>query len=159
MSATLSHCTVKLLTLLIDFAKPAIYISKFLFNKLFFKLTLQMKSPCTLFSQIWFLGSIRKNIYCAVYINRSLKCRDEAMACNLFCPSSGAVLIHLHKKSGVQSSVMPHQNQLDLSADRRRRQGSMHSLLEALVHTVPSVRVVSHSDIFSAAVVSLVLDL
>lgn len=140
-SVTPSHWAVKLLKLLIDFAKTAIYISKFFFNKLLFKLTCRWKVLAPFFPKLDFLAAYEKP-YIVLYINRSLKCRDEATACNLLCSSSGTVLIHLYKKGDMQSSVTPHQNQLDLYTDIRRRQGSTHSLPETLVQTVPLVRVV-----------------
>lgn len=121
-----SHWAVKVLKLLIDFAKTAIYISKFFFNKLLFKVTCRWKVLAPFFPKLDFLAAYEKP-YIVLYINRSLKCRDEAMACNLLCFSSGTVLIHLHKKGDMQSSMTPHQNQPDLSTAIRRRQGSPRS--------------------------------
>lgn len=126
MSVTWSHWTVKLLELLIDFVKTAIYISKFFFNKLLFKLTCRWKVLVPFFPKLDFLAAYEKT-YIVLYINRSLKCRDEAMACNLLLSSSGTALIQLHKKGDGQSSMTPHQNQLALYSDIRRRQGSTHS--------------------------------
>lgn len=138
-----SHWAVKLLKLLIDFAKTAIYISKCFFNNLLFKLNCRWKVLAPFFPKLDFLAAY-ENPYIVSYTNRSLKCSDEAMACNLLCCSSGTVLTHLHKKGDMQSSVMPHQNQLDLYPGIRRRQEHSHghSPPDTLVQSMPSTTVV-----------------
>lgn len=80
-----------------------------------------------------------ENPYIVLYINRSLKCRDAAPACNLLCSPSGTALIRPQKKGAMQSSVMPHQHQADLSGDTRSRQIGEHSLPDASAQPLPSV--------------------
>lgn len=111
-SPMLSCWAEESLKLFIDLAKTAIYISKFFFNKLLFQLTCRWKVGALFFPQTWFRGSKWIPMLC---VNRSLKCRDQAVACNVLC-SSGTRWIHLQEKGMCRAQWLG----LDRGADIRR---------------------------------------